>query len=229
MKHRKSSTRAVPRAGLGLGVAAVAGLVVTAATTPAGASPVGSRSAGGVAVAVDMARSHADRAHVNQFDESFEIHTYGPSVAVAASNRATAQAVGCSSSDPCRSVALSYQIVTAAGSHARLVNAVNLSRAETVHCPACQTFAAAYQFVVATPRQFSLSGQARGELAAIDRRADALRGSGLSISEIAHDADELAHEVKAVLDREAARAPRIAGSDGSADFTPTVTMHRHVR
>ncbi|MEU8591979.1 hypothetical protein AB0C59_34145 [Streptomyces sp. NPDC048664] len=229
MKHRKPSTRLVPRAGVGFGVAAVAGLVVTATTTPAGASPGGDRDMGGVAIAVDMARSHADRAHLNQFDESFEIHTYGPSVAVAANNRATAEAVGCSSSNPCRSVALSYQIVTAAGSRARLVNGVNLSRAEAVHCPGCQTYAAAYQFVVATPRAFSLSGEARGRLAALDRQAEALRESGLPISQIAREADRLAQAVKAVLDHEVARAPRAARSAGPLDFAPTVTMRRHVR
>ncbi|MER6979457.1 hypothetical protein [Streptomyces carpinensis] len=226
MHHRKPRTPKATKTAVRLGVAVTAGLVMTGATTAARATP--GRS--GVAIAVDTANSHADRTHVNQFDKSFMIHEYGPSVAVTANNRAVAVSAGCSLDDPCRSVALSYQIVTTAGRNARLINATNISRSVNEHCPACQTFSAAYQFVVATPRQFSLSRQARSELSSINRRVDALKASSLPISQITREADELARQVKAVLDREAARAPRTSGSnDPLADFMPTVTMHRYVR
>ncbi|WP_445526716.1 hypothetical protein [Streptomyces cyslabdanicus] len=228
MNHRKPRTKKSSKAAIGFGIAATAGLAMTASTTPAGATPGTSRFPA-VAIAVDMARSHADRAHVNQFDESFKIHEYGPSVAVAANNRATAQSVGCSLDAPCRSIALSYQIVTTAGRNARLVNASNISSAVNEHCPACETFSGAYQFIVATPRGFGLSREARAELASINRQVDALKASRLPISRITQQADEFAQRVKAVLDREAARAPRGNGGDPLADFAPTVTMHRHVR
>jgi hypothetical protein len=226
MNHRKPRTRPHARAAAGLGIAATAGLALTAAG-PAAAGPGTLRP--GVAIAVDMAYAHADRTHVNQFDESFTIHEYGPSVAVTANNRATAESAGCTLDNPCRSVALSYQIVTTAGRNARLINATNLSRAVNAHCPACQTYSAAYQFVVATPRGFSLSRQARSRLTAIDREVDALKTSRLPLSQITRQADELARQVKAILDGEAARAPRATGTDPLADFAPTVTMHRHVR
>ncbi|MFK4149679.1 hypothetical protein [Streptomyces sp. NPDC004065] len=228
MHHRKPRTRTATKAALGLGIAATTTAVMTAATTPTQAAGRFPR----VAIAVDSARSHADRTHVRQFDENFAIHEYGPTVAVTANNRATAVSAGCSPDNPCRSIALSYQIVTTAGANARLINATNLSRSVNEHCPACQTYSAAYQFIVATPRRFTLSAQARGQLAHINRQVDALRTSQWSIARISQHADELARQVKSILDHEAARAPRAPrtpGNDQLADFAPTVTMHRYVR
>ncbi|MEU1418296.1 hypothetical protein, partial [Streptomyces sp. NPDC005731] len=210
-------------------VAASATLSLVAATGTAAAGPVAGRSSGGAAIAVDLAQSRADRTRVNQFDESFRIHEYGPSVAVTAYNRAVAQSVGCSVHAPCRSIALSFQIVTTAGSNARLINATNLSQAVNEHCPGCQTFSAAYQFVVATPRAFTLGSAARRELAAIEDQVEALKASRVPVGEVTRQADALARRVKAVLDGEMARAPRATGADPLADFAPHVTMHRHVR
>ncbi|MFE0543157.1 hypothetical protein [Streptomyces sp. NPDC058891] len=230
MNHRKPSTRRRSRSavGLGLGVAASATLSLVAATGAAAAGPVAGRS-GGAAIAVDLAQARADRTRVNQFDESFRIHEYGPSVAVSAYNRAVAQSVGCSVHAPCRSVALSFQIVTTAGSNARLINATNLSQAVNEHCPGCQTFSGAYQFVVATPRAFTLGSAARRELAVIEDQVEALKTSRVPVAEVTRQADVLARRVKAVLDGEMARAPRATGSDPLADFVPHVTMYRHVR
>ncbi|MFF3518835.1 hypothetical protein [Streptomyces sp. NPDC002573] len=230
MHHRKPRTPAATKTTVRLGAAVTAGLAMTALTTTARATPARFGISHDVAIAVDAALSHADRTHVNQFDESFTIHAYGPSVAVTANNRATAVSAGCTLDNPCRSVALSYQIVTTAGRNARLINATNISRSLNEHCPACQTVSAAYQFIVATPRQFTLSRQARTELNTINRQVDALRTSRLPIDQITRQADELAQQVKAILDRDAAHAPRTSSNnDPLTDFTPTVTMHRHVR
>ncbi|MEU1181375.1 hypothetical protein ABZ464_27785 [Streptomyces sp. NPDC005820] len=226
MNHRKPRSSSVTKRAVGISVAATAGLAITATVASATTGPGVSH---GAAVAVDMAHSRADRTHVNQFDESFEIHEYGPSVAVTANNRATAESVGCSLDDPCRSVALSFQIVTTSGRNARLINTTNISRSTNGHCTACQTFSGAYQFVVATPRAFSLSQAARGELHGINRQVGVLRGSSLPISQIKRRADELAAQVKTILDREARRAPHGREDSPLADFEPTVTMHRHVR
>jgi hypothetical protein len=231
MHHRKPRTPRARQSAVRVAITVTAGLAMTAATTSARAGTPGrTGTSHRVAIAVDGAYSHANRTRVNQFDESFSIHTYGPSDAVTANNRATAVSAGCSLARPCRSVALSYQIVTTAGRNARLINATNLSRSVNEHCPACQTFSAAYQFVVATPRQFSLSRQSRGELADIEDKVEALKTSRLPIVEVARQAEELAARIKAVLDREAARAPRTSGTDDPlADFAPKVTMHRFVR
>lgn len=227
MNHRKPRPKSSFRAAVGIGIAATAGLAVAAGTSSAGASPLSSRIHRNVAV--DMALSRADRAHRSDFDESFRIHEFGPSVAVTANNRATAVSAGCSVDSPCRSVALSYQIVTTAGRNARLINASNTSRGVNDHCPACETFSGAYQFIVATPRGFSLSRAARDRLDSLSRQVDALEASRLPIARITQEADDLARQVKAILDSEAARAPRAAAGDASADFAPHVTMHRYVR
>jgi hypothetical protein len=229
MHHRKPRTPRTSKTAVRLGAAVTAGLAITAVTTQARATP-GQGISHDVAIAVDTALSHADRTHVNQFHTSFVIHEYGPTVAVTANNRATAISAGCTPDNPCRSVALSYQILTTAGRNARLINTTNLSRSVNEHCPACQTLSAAYQFVIATPRQFTLSRQARSELSSINRQVDALKTSRLPIDQITRQADNLARQVKAVLDREAAHAPHTSGSsDPTADFNPTVTMHRHIR
>ncbi|MGW4444563.1 hypothetical protein [Streptomyces sp. NPDC004682] len=234
MKHRKPHTRLLRSRVAGIGVAATAAFAATA-TVPATAvtlptAPTApSGAAGKAAIAVDLANSRADRTHMYDFDESFRIHEYGPTVAVTANNRATAMSVGCSADAPCRSVALSFQIVTTAGSNARLINATNLSRASNEHCPSCETLSAAYQFVVATPREFHLSKASRSELAGIQRQVDALRTSRLPIARIRERADALAQQVKVILDRETARAPRGDARDPRTNFAPTVTMHRHIR
>lgn len=226
MNHRKPRTSTVAKTAVSISMAAGAGIAMTTSTASAA---TGFGISHDVATAVDLAHSRADRTHVSQFDESFRVHEFGPSVAVTANNRATAESVGCSPHAPCRSIALSFQIVTTSGRNARLVNTTNISRAINEHCTGCETFAGSYQFVVATPRAFTLSGQARSELTRLGRRAAALQSSSLPVTRIRQYADDIAHEVKAVLDREAARAPRGGGSDPLADFDPTVTMHRHVR
>ncbi|MGW5330775.1 hypothetical protein [Streptomyces sp. NPDC004014] len=229
MHHRKPRTPTTSHRAVRLGAAVTAGLAITALTTAARATTGHPGITSHIAIAVDTALSHADRTHVNQSDTTFAIHEYGPTIAVTANNRATAVSAGCTPDNPCRSVALSYQIVTTAGHNARLINATNLSRSVNEHCPACQTVSAAYQFIVATPRQLTLSRQARNELNTINHQVDTLKTSHLPIDQITHRADELAHQIKTILDREAAHAPHTSGTtDPLADFTPTVTMHRHI-
>ncbi|WP_037626427.1 hypothetical protein [Streptomyces aureus] len=224
--HRKPRTSTAAKTAVRLGMIATAGMAVAATTTTAQASSGSSHSF--MSTAVDMADTHADRMHVNQFDESFKIHQFGPLVAVTANNRATAESAGCSVQAPCRSIALSFQIVTAAGRNARLVNATNISRSANDHCPGCETFAGAYQFVVATPQELTLSKPARSQLARIHREVAGLRRSHLAIPDVKKRADELAQEVKTVLDREAASAPHRSAASPPDNFRPTVTMHRHV-
>ncbi|TFV29638.1 hypothetical protein E4K10_48365 [Streptomyces sp. T1317-0309] len=160
-----------------LGVAASATLSLVAATGTAAAGPAAVRS-GGAAIAVDLAQARADRTRVNQFDESFRIHEYGPSVAVSAYNRAVAQSVGCWSMRRAgRLLCLSdrdHGGQQCAADQCR----PNLSQAVNEHCPGCQTFSGAYQFVVATPRAFTLGSAARRELAVIEDQVEALKTRG---------------------------------------------------
>jgi hypothetical protein len=225
--HRKPHTGTAGRKAVRLGMMTTVGLVAFATASPAGAAS-GSRIPRDVAVAVDEAHTLANRAHRVQYDEEFSIHQYGPLVAAAAHNRAVAASVGCSPDRPCRSIALSFQIVTTSGVDLRRINATNISRAENQHCGGCQTFAGAYQFVVATPRPLILSGRDRDRLADIRLRLAALKNCGDPTTEIERRADALAAEVRAVLDQAAAAIPAGQGTGPLGEFRPIVAMHRHV-
>jgi hypothetical protein len=225
--------RAIPRTGLGrkavrIGLLATAGItaVTTAATAAQAAGPGAvSSNSHGVAIANDSARALANPGHRVRFDDSFTVHQDGTLFAAVAHNTARADSVGCSAAKPCRSVALSFQIVTMAGENIRL-NAVNTSSADNHHCADCQTLAGAYQFVVSTPRAFTLSPTAQRQLADIHRRLDALGHSTAPIATVKAQADALAAQVTAVLKAAAATAPKGPGVDALAMQMPTVTMHR---
>jgi hypothetical protein len=217
----------VGRKAVRLGMLTTAGLVAFATAAPAGAAS-GSSIPRDVAAAVDEAHTLANRAHPVQYDEEFSVHQFGPLIAAAAHNRAVAASVGCSLNRPCRSIALSFQIVTTSGVDLRRVNATNISRAVNQHCSGCQTFAGAYQFIVSTPRPLTFSARDRDRLADIRRRLAALKRCGDPISEIERRADALAAEVRAVLNQAAAGVPAGSGASPLREFRPTVTMHRHV-
>lgn len=202
---------------IGLFAAGVAGV---ATAVPA---QVASAATGGVqhaAVASDHVFSHADRAHHTQTRDSFTVRQFGEVNAVGVRNQANAVSAGCSADDACRSVALSFQIVTVAGEHTHL-NAVNLSDAANKKCTGCQTLAGAYQFVVSTPRPLVLDDATQGQLADIHRRLDALTRSGLPAADLKQQVDGLAAEVTGLLHDAVANAPK-------GDVQPEVTMHRHL-
>lgn len=179
----------------------------------------------GVGVASDGAHALANPGHRDVFSASFDVHQYGQVLAGSARNQAEAESIGCSDRSPCRSIALSFQIVTMAGEHVHL-NALNLSNAENVHCDGCETLAGAYQFVVSTPVAFSLSPHVQLQLQHIRDELNALSTSHASIAQIQADADALAAQVTAVL-----RTAAAAGAAGHGPVTaksqdPLVTMHR---
>jgi hypothetical protein len=168
------------------------------------------------------------------FRDSFTIHQFGEVTAAHVRNEATAESVACSPNAPCRAVSLSFQIVTMAGSDIHL-NAVNLGNATNQHCAGCQTVAGAYQFVVDTPRAFTLSAAAKAQLAAIHRELDALSNAKLTVTEVQSKADALAGQVAAILMNAAATAPTQGkGGQGgpvmhpltSSGLNPTVKVFR---
>jgi hypothetical protein len=227
VKHRTSHrVSIIGRTAGRLGVLSAACLTALAVAAPADAVPFSSHPGRGVAAFADHAATHASRVHPDQYDDSFTVHELGSVFSVGANNRATAVSAGCSTQHPCRSIALSFQIVTMAGDDVRL-NATNLGRAVNEQCPGCQTLAGAYQFIVSTPQPFRLSQGARNQLLGIHRRLDALRTSNDPISVVKQRADDLAAQVKAVLDREASSAPKSGELNPLAKSGPSVTMHRH--
>ncbi|MER7933857.1 MULTISPECIES: hypothetical protein [unclassified Streptomyces] len=215
--HRKPRTTPGPltrrAVRIGLFAAGVAGAATAVPAQAATAMPH-------AAFASDHVFSHADRGHHTQIRDSFTVRQFGKVNAAAVRNQANAVSAGCSADDHCRSVALSFQIVTVAGEHTRL-NAVNLSDAANKECTGCQTLAGAYQFVVSTPNPLLLDATARGKLADIHHRLDALSRSTLPADELRTKADGLAAEVTAVLHDAVANAPK---GDPHSD----VTLHRHL-
>ncbi|MFF4902110.1 hypothetical protein [Streptomyces sp. NPDC001068] len=215
--HRKPRTASGPltrrAVRIGLFAAGVAGAATALPAQAATAMPH-------AAFASDHVFTHADRGHHTQVRDSFTIRQFGKVNAAAVRNQANAVSAGCSADDHCRSVALSFQIVTIAGEHTRL-NAVNLSDAANKECTGCQTLAGAYQFVVATPNPLLLDKAARGKLADIHRRLDALSRSTLPADDLRTKADGLAAEVTTILHDAVANAPK-------GDPRKDVTMHRHL-
>ncbi|MEU0028034.1 hypothetical protein [Streptomyces sp. NPDC006335] len=215
--HRKPRTPSpLTRRAVRVGLFA-AGVAGVATAVPAQAATGGAAK---VAVASDHVFSHADRLDHTEQKDSFTIRQFGKVNAASVRNQANAVSSGCTADDACRSVALSFQIVTVAGEHTRL-NAVNLSDATNKSCTGCQTLAGAYQFVVSTPTPLTLDSAHRRQLADIHRRLDALTRSTVPATDLRTRADALAAEVNAVLQDAVADAPK-------GDAQQDVTMRRHL-
>ncbi|MFG2970152.1 MULTISPECIES: hypothetical protein [unclassified Streptomyces] len=215
--HRKPRTTSGPlsRRALRIGLFA-AGVAGAATAVPAQAATLAPHAA----FASDHVFSHADRGHHTQARDSFTVRQFGTVNAATARNQANAVGAGCSVDDHCRSVALSFQIVTIAGERTHL-NAVNLSDAANKECTGCQTLAGAYQFVVSTPTALRFDAATRGKLDDIHRRLDELTRSTLPAADLRTRADGLAAEVTAVLHDAVANAPK-------GDPKTDVTLHRHL-
>ncbi|MDT0464150.1 MULTISPECIES: hypothetical protein [Streptomyces] len=216
-QHRKPRTHSAftQRAvRVGLFAAGAAGIATAVPAQAATGTPQHT------AVVTDQTFSRADFHHHTQARDSFTVRQFGTVNAATVRNQANAVGVGCSVDDHCRSVALSFQIVTMAGEHTHL-NALNRGDAVNNHCDGCQTLAGAYQFVVSTPRPLNLDQATRQRLDDIHRRLDALTRSTLPATELKQRADALAAEVNTVLNDAVAKAPKGAER-------PTVTLHRHL-
>ncbi|MEU4209723.1 hypothetical protein AB0F13_06935 [Streptomyces sp. NPDC026206] len=193
------------------------GLLAAGVATAATGGPA---QAAEVAVTSDSVRTAVNHRHHTEFRDSFSVHQLGTVTAARLGNRANATSSGCTADDACRSVALSFQIVTLSGHDVHL-NAVNKGRAVNDHCNGCQTLAGAYQFVVSTPRPGRLTAAAQRRLADIHRRLDALGGSRLPAAELKRKADALAAEVTALL-------ARPDSTTAATTTRPAVRLHRHL-
>ncbi len=227
-QHRRAAVKAgLGRKAVRIGLLATASLtaVATAATAQAAAPGSTAGTGHGVAIATDGARTLANPGQRTRFDDSFTVHQEGNVFAAALRNTADAESIACSAAKTCRSVALSFQIVTMAGENIHL-NAVNTSNADNRHCDGCQTLAGAYQFIVSTPRPFTLSGTELRQLADIHRKLDALGKSKAPIATVKAQADALAAQVTGILNTAAAHAPKGPGVDALGVTAPHVTVHR---
>jgi hypothetical protein len=214
-RHHARSTRALNATRLGMLASACLGTLGLAA----GAA----QAFAGVAVADDAAHALANPGNPVVFRDAFDVHQDGAVIAASARNQAESASIECSAAAPCRSIALSFQIVTMAGENIHL-NAANLSNSENVHCGGCETLAGAYQFIVSTPAAFTLSPSTQLQLEHIHSELNALGSSSASIAQVQADADALATQVDAILHAAAASAVRLRPSAQPAG--PLVTMHR---
>ncbi|MCD0482934.1 hypothetical protein LO771_11115 [Streptacidiphilus sp. ASG 303] len=231
--HRKPRQQRAQQV-LRLGLLATAGLAAVATAAPAQAATTAAPQGGSgltmpeVHVHADTALSNANRLHTRDFRTSFAIHEYGDTVGAGIANRAYASSVGCNGSDHCRSVALSFQIVTMGGSHTHL-NASNVSKAVNNHCTGCETMAGAYQFIVDTPQAMHLTSSDRAKLTAIQHELASLRGTTDSPAVLKQKADALAGRVVAVLRSAAARTPSRPAPTRAGFFasptSPRITVH----
>ncbi|WP_182446305.1 hypothetical protein [Streptacidiphilus sp. PB12-B1b] len=224
-QHRRATPRTGPaRRALRLGMLATAGLTVVATAASAEAATT-SHVSHGVAVADNTVFSLANPGHPSQFQDAFTVHQYGALYDASAVNQAQAQAWACSAASPCRSVALSFQIITMAGENIHL-NAQNTSHAADHDCAGCQTLAGAWQFIVSTPEPFTLSAAAQRQLADVHRSLDALGRSTAPVTAVQQQADALAAQVESILKAAAATAPKGPGVNALAAHAPVVTVHR---
>ncbi|MEU6243239.1 hypothetical protein [Streptomyces sp. NPDC047024] len=215
--HRKPRPSSGPFNGRAVRtVLLAAGAAGVATAVPAHAATGPARAA----IVSDSVFSNANRLHHTQTKDSFTVREFGNVRSASVRNQANAASVACSVDDKCRSVALSFQIVTIAGDVHRL-KAVNVSDATNKYCDGCQTLAGAYQFVVSTPNPLKLDASTRRQLADIERRLDVLTRSTLPATELQTRVDALAGEVNGVLKNAVAKAPK--GHD-----RPDVTLHRRL-
>ncbi|MBR7830819.1 hypothetical protein KDK95_31235 [Actinospica sp. MGRD01-02] len=205
-----------------------AGVLVTACLGVVGFASGAAEAYAGCAVVADSAHALANPGHPTVFRDTFDVHQLGAVTAAGARNQAEAESVACRASSPCRSISLSFQIVTMAGEDIHL-DAVNLGNSTNVHCDGCQTLAGAYQFIVSTPHPFSLTSDELARLRRIHAELTALGSSTASIDQVKADADALAAQVKAILTN-AAAAGAASTHTGMRPLTatqqPHVTLHR---
>jgi hypothetical protein len=202
------------------------GLLASACLGAVGLAAGAAQAIAGVGVADTSAHALANPAHPDVFKDSFEVHQLGAVLAASARNQAQAQSVQCTAERPCRSVSLSFQIVTMTGDQAHL-NPVNLSNAQNVHCPGCESLAIAYQFIVSTDDPSGLGPAAQQELGRIHDELNALSSSNASAAQLRDDVDALAGRVTSIL-KSAPIATPMTTHAANQSRGPLVTVHRMV-
>ena len=138
----------------------------------------------------------------------------------------TNAAVAFASCEECQTVALAVQVILIF-SDPDVVTPTNLALALNYQCTACETLAAAYQFVFTTggPVHFTAEGNRR--IAELRRALRELLKSDLPIAELQPQIDALMDEFREILRTElvaagkAGEAPR--GGGGGSETTPTET------
>lgn len=141
----------------------------------------------------------------------------------------TNAAVAAASCNDCTTVAIAIEGVLVAGTDVTEVTPVNLALALNTDCSGCQTLAAAYQYVTQNDTRVRITGTGRQQVASLRQQLNTLRLQGLSLEEVAAEADRIAMEFYAVLVNEVVPIGNpsgefptpVATSTGTASAEPT--------
>ncbi|HWH33879.1 MAG TPA: hypothetical protein VNT56_00990 [Acidimicrobiales bacterium] len=120
---------------------------------------------------------------------------------VAPENLAVARA----SCSDCRTVGVAVQVVLVTGGGDTL-SPQNAAVALNEGCVRCETFAAAYQYVVSADRSVTFSAEGRQRIDQLAAQIDAVAASDLEFPALEAELDRLSAELFAVVDAEIARA-----------------------
>jgi len=121
---------------------------------------------------------------------------------VGSTNLAAATSQACTG---CGTVAIALQAVFVTGEPGSVAPA-NAAVATNAGCTSCSSYAFAYQYVVETHGPVYLSPDGRVELGVLRQELDDAAASGLPDDELTARLDELAGELKAIVDEELVRA-----------------------
>ncbi len=144
----------------------------------------------------NAAQSFNEKDGSSVFDLAFDVREVSNGV-VDQTNSAVAYA----SCENCQTVAIAIQIVLVSGM-ADVVTPSNYAIAVNEECTTCQTLALAYQFVLGGGRPLEFTKEGRRQLKRIQRAFKELGKSGLTVDEIRAKAQELADQIRALLDTE---------------------------
>ena len=111
----------------------------------------------------------------------------------------TNTAIAYANCENCRTVAIAIQIVLVMGD-VTSATPQNVAVAVNEECTACETFAAAYQFVLSTGGPVRFTKQARRELREIKRLLRSLGRSDIPLSELDARLKEIKERIKRVLE-----------------------------
>lgn len=135
-------------------------------------------------------------------------HRSGSGVALVTGDTAENQnaAAATSSCSDCRTVAVATQIVLVQRTDASTISPRNIAIALNVGCVRCETFAAAYQYVVTTDGLVRFTPAARQQMAAIEGQIRDLAGTdGLAFPDLEAQIDVLVEQLWALVDEELVR------------------------
>jgi hypothetical protein len=172
----------------------VAALTVLVIGQALGGSPATAQTGGGANNVVQVISTTEEPF---RFRAGIQVAPYGGDSAQS-TNLARADARNCTG---CRSQAAALQAVFLT-SGPSTVQVTNAAVATNTNCTSCVSYAYAYQYVITTSGPVSLSAEGKRRVASISREADTLVAQQLPLDELNARLQELAAQLRSVVDSE---------------------------